>query len=169
VKVEDENDNTRATHICIKCDKALFKRSGLRLTTSLPAAPANAYGDVFGVTILEKTHKYKYSRSKFVEIGGESALEWNYCGSVLTEMYRLYETTFEIYDGKTMIFEIDMRGTDDATETKHAKTHKIVASNLSKRTQSIPTASTASKCTRSAKPLDLERPPPQGGPLVRAH
>jgi len=121
VEVDNQDDKKKAPRISIKFDKALLKRSGLRLTMSLTAAPANACGDAFPVTILDKNHSYNRSSSQVVEIGGEAGLEWNYCGSVRTETYCMSNTTFEMYSGKTKIFKINMRDADNTNEVAESR------------------------------------------------
>jgi len=121
LEVDNQNDKEKAPHIFIKFDKALLKRSGLCLTMSLAAAPANEHGDAFPVMIFDKNHSYNRTSSQVVEIGGETGLEWNYCGSVRTETYCLSNTTFEMYNSKTKIFNINMRDADDANKVAKSR------------------------------------------------
>jgi len=82
VQVDTEGVNEKAPVISIMFDEALRPRSGLRLTMNLSAVPVTVYGAGYTVKVLEKNTRYKYTGNQEVDIGGEFALEWNYCADV---------------------------------------------------------------------------------------
>jgi hypothetical protein len=62
--------------------------------------------------VLEKNLRYKYAAQQAVDIGGENALEWNYCAEVRDKHRSLLDSTWEVYARKSMIFKIQMMGAE---------------------------------------------------------
>jgi len=110
VDVDTKGDNKQVPIICIVFDENLRVRSGLRLTMNLSAAPITTYGDGYTVLVLEKNARYKYTINQHVNIGGEHALEWNFCADVHYKHHSLFDTTWEVYARSSMIFKIQMKG-----------------------------------------------------------
>ena len=156
VHVDTEGDNKKAPVISIMFDEALRRRSGLRLTMNLSAAPITVYGGGYTVKILEKNTSYKYTGNQQVDIGGESALEWNYCANVHNGRYSLFDTTWEVYARSTMIFKIQMQGAElwevlrgiESAKTDNAV--QEVKASKPKRARLPVTDAAVSKRTRSA-------------------
>ena len=112
VQVDTEGVNEKAPVISIMFDEALHPRSGLRLTMNLSAVPVTVYGAGYTVKVLEKNTRYKYTGNQEVDIGGEFALEWNYCADVHNSRHSLFDTTWEVYARSSMIFKIQMKGAE---------------------------------------------------------
>ena len=112
VHVDTEGVNKQAPVISIIFDEDLRLRSGLRLTMNLSAAPVTVYGGGYTVKVLEKNTRYKYTGNQQVNIGGEYALEWNYCADVHNKRHSLFDTTWEVYARSSMIFKIQMKGAE---------------------------------------------------------
>jgi len=108
--VDTEGCNKQAPIISIIFNEDLRVRSGLRLTMNLSAAPITVYGDGYTVKVLEKNARYKYTGKQELAIGGEYALEWNFCADVHNKRHSLFDTTWEVYARSSMIFKIQMKG-----------------------------------------------------------